>query len=172
MDILLALCPWIILWKLTMTWREKLGVAIAMSMGVVYVISLFPSRSVPLTACSAGAASFTKLVKLPQLAGDPGESLPMRLRPYTDHSVDTVAVTIWGGAEGAITIMAASIPVLRTLILRNKTGVPHAELSPSDIRRLRECVSLGTTEGSQLSPSSMNREANSPLEWREKDSVI
>ncbi|KAK1758071.1 96ca82bc-67f3-4b3a-ab36-ffe7d8f40fbe [Echria macrotheca] len=127
MDIVLALCPWILLWKLTMTWKEKIGVAVAMSMGVV-----------------AGAASFVKMVKLPQLTGDP---------------VDTVAVTIWGGAEGAITIMAASIPVLRALIHQRKADVDHAELSPSDMRHLRERVSFGA---SQLSPYSENSGATSP----------
>jgi len=35
MDIVLALCPWVMLWKMTMTTREKFGVAIAMSMGIV-----------------------------------------------------------------------------------------------------------------------------------------
>ncbi|KAM7187635.1 96ca82bc-67f3-4b3a-ab36-ffe7d8f40fbe, partial [Rhypophila sp. PSN 637] len=88
MDIVLALCPWVLLWKLTMTRRDKIGVAVAMSMGVV-----------------AGVASFVKMGMLPNLAGDP---------------VDTVAVTIWGGAEGAITTMAASLPVLRTLFNRRK----------------------------------------------------
>lgn len=37
MDVVLALCPWVMLWKLSMTKREKFGVAICMSMGVVYV---------------------------------------------------------------------------------------------------------------------------------------
>jgi len=36
MDVVLALCPWVLLWNLTMTKREKAGVAICMSMGVVY----------------------------------------------------------------------------------------------------------------------------------------
>ncbi|KAK3342086.1 putative integral membrane protein [Lasiosphaeria hispida] len=97
MDIILALCPWFILWNLTMTVREKFGVAIAMSMGVV-----------------AGAASFVKMVMLPKLAGDPTE---------------TVAVTIWGGAEGAITIIAASIPVLRALIQKKATSSSDKENS-------------------------------------------
>jgi hypothetical protein len=50
-----------------------------------------------------------------------------------------VAVTIWGGAEGSITIIAASIPVLRTLIsgvkgTRNRsTG---ARFDTTDERRL------------------------------------
>ncbi|KAK0655011.1 hypothetical protein B0T16DRAFT_396037 [Cercophora newfieldiana] len=35
MDIVLALCPWVLLWNLSMLKREKVGVAICMSMGVV-----------------------------------------------------------------------------------------------------------------------------------------
>jgi hypothetical protein len=62
-----------------------------------------------------------------------------------------VAVTIWGGAEGSITIIAASIPVLRTLIIR-KENVPPAELSPTDERRLQLPVSFDPSEKSQLSP--------------------
>lgn len=34
-DVVLALCPWVLLWKLRMTKREKFGVAIAMSMGIM-----------------------------------------------------------------------------------------------------------------------------------------
>ena len=36
-DIILALLPWSIVWKLQMKPKEKIGVAIAMSMGVLYV---------------------------------------------------------------------------------------------------------------------------------------
>jgi hypothetical protein len=36
MDVVLALFPWFIIWKMAMTKREKVGVAIAMSMGVMY----------------------------------------------------------------------------------------------------------------------------------------
>jgi len=35
MDILLAILPWKIVWSLTMNKKEKLGVAVAMSMGVL-----------------------------------------------------------------------------------------------------------------------------------------
>ena len=35
MDFILALLPWVVLWGLEMNKREKVGVGIAMSMGVV-----------------------------------------------------------------------------------------------------------------------------------------
>ncbi|KAK4451307.1 96ca82bc-67f3-4b3a-ab36-ffe7d8f40fbe [Podospora aff. communis PSN243] len=142
MDIVLALCPWVLLWRLGMTKREKAGVAICMSMGVV-----------------AGAASFVKMIMLPKLSGDPTE---------------TVAVTIWGGAEGSITIIAASIPVLRNLVIREKSAA-RAEPSPdpSDERRRRAQVSC-TTEGSSISPSFGKVEFSSPAvdtvrTWDAKD---
>ena len=37
MDLTLALLPWTLVWKLQMKPAEKVGVAIAMSMGVLYV---------------------------------------------------------------------------------------------------------------------------------------
>jgi hypothetical protein len=37
MDFILALFPWVILWKLQMKKREKFGILIAMSMGVLSV---------------------------------------------------------------------------------------------------------------------------------------
>lgn len=35
-DVILALIPWPLIWKITMDRREKVGVAIAMSMGIMY----------------------------------------------------------------------------------------------------------------------------------------
>jgi hypothetical protein len=46
-----------------------------------------------------------------------------------------VSVTIWGGAEGAITIVAASIPVLRALI-RGDKGRSTARFDTIDERQL------------------------------------
>ncbi|KAK5655975.1 hypothetical protein OQA88_5113 [Cercophora sp. LCS_1] len=132
MDVVLALCPWVLLWNMKMLKREKIGVAVAMSMGVV-----------------AGVASLVKMVELPHLAGDPA---------------DTVRVTIWGGAEGSLTIIAASIPVLRMLIRRKPPFAP-AELSPTDISRLRAPMSFpasNETNESQLSPSSGHMLLGSP----------
>lgn len=75
---------------------------------------------------SAGVASFVKMVKLPQLNGDPTES---------------VAVTIWGGAEGAITIMAASIPVLR-MLFRGNNGQSPAQFATIDEQRLNAATTI------------------------------
>jgi hypothetical protein len=48
--------------------------------------------------------------------------------------VDAVEFVLWGSAEGAVTIMAASIPILRAL-LRDVPMIPHRpqirELYPS-----------------------------------------
>lgn len=73
MDVTLAICPWVLLWNMTMTKREKFGVATAMSMGVVYEKARdpIPGGYFLTVNCSAGAASFVKMVKLPQLTGDP-----------------------------------------------------------------------------------------------------
>lgn len=37
MDIVLAFVPWKVIWSLTMNKKEKFGVLVAMSMGVLYV---------------------------------------------------------------------------------------------------------------------------------------
>lgn len=70
MDIALALLPWVMIWRLTMTRREKLGVGVAMSMGVV-----------------AGAASFVKMGMLPKLDGDPGQFFPSFLLVCWDRGL-------------------------------------------------------------------------------------
>ncbi|KAK2046282.1 hypothetical protein LZ31DRAFT_583493 [Colletotrichum somersetense] len=91
MDIVLAILPWRILWSLTMTKREKLGVLVAMSMGVF-----------------AGAVSFIKIRTLAAI-----ESFDI---------IDTVELVIWGAAESTVTIIAASIPILRALFRDTKAS--------------------------------------------------
>ncbi|KAL2138155.1 hypothetical protein VTI28DRAFT_7379 [Corynascus sepedonium] len=115
-DVILALLPWNILFHMrkTLDIKERLGIAVAMSMGLV-----------------AGVASFVKLVMLPKLTGDPTE---------------TVAVTIWGSAEGALTIIAASIPVLRALIRGNK-GHSNARFDTTNEQHLCSGSFTTTKEG-------------------------
>ncbi|KAK3385617.1 hypothetical protein B0H63DRAFT_501452 [Podospora didyma] len=92
MDIVLACLPWAIVWKLQMKRKEKIGVGIAMSMGIF-----------------AGCAAFVKSSKIPLvLSGD-----------FTYEGYNLV---IWGLAEVAVAIMAASIPVLRVLIREVRTA--------------------------------------------------
>ncbi|KAI1841757.1 hypothetical protein JX265_007139 [Neoarthrinium moseri] len=85
LDFVLAFLPWKILMGMTMLRREKFGVAVAMSMGAI-----------------AGATGIVKAVLVVSMTS-------------TDITYDRVDLTIWTLAEPAVTIMAASIPVLRML---------------------------------------------------------
>ncbi|KAB5523063.1 hypothetical protein GE09DRAFT_1229810 [Coniochaeta sp. 2T2.1] len=87
MDFVLAMLPWRIIWKMRMNRREKFGVTVAMSMGVV-----------------AGVTAVVKVTTIPTMAS-------------ADFTYYVTGLMIWGTAESAVTIMAASIPVLRTLFL-------------------------------------------------------
>ncbi|KAI0384188.1 hypothetical protein F5Y04DRAFT_293521 [Hypomontagnella monticulosa] len=86
MDFVLALLPWPLIWHLKMKTKEKIGVAIAMSMGI--------------------CAGTTGIVKCYYLQ-----------RPHgIEFFYEGGYLVIWGTAEVATTIMAASIPVLRVLL--------------------------------------------------------
>jgi hypothetical protein len=72
MDFTLALIPWKLLWGLPIQKKEKFGAAVAMSMGVLYVI---PARSLIalegiLTCISAGITSLVKAYMISILATD------------------------------------------------------------------------------------------------------
>lgn len=82
LDFVLAFLPWQILMSLTMKTREKIGVAIAMSLGAI-----------------AGVCGIVKAVMVVALK-DP------------DITYSRVDVTIWTLSEPAVSIMAISIPVL------------------------------------------------------------
>ncbi|KAK4192345.1 hypothetical protein QBC35DRAFT_374073 [Podospora australis] len=85
-DIVLALVPWKIIWTLTMNKKEKFGVLVAMSMGVF-----------------AGVTSIIKITQLPSISNS----------TFTES---TTQLMILASAEGAISIIAASIPILRALL--------------------------------------------------------
>ncbi|XXG98193.1 molecular chaperone [Hypoxylon texense] len=94
-DFSFALIPWFVIMNLRMRKREKLGVAIAMSCGVI-----------------AGITAIVKCVYLPLLA-------------MGTFSTQGTTLAIWFVAEPSVTIIAASIPVLRALV---------KEISPSTDR--------------------------------------
>jgi hypothetical protein len=109
LDIVFAGLPWKFLWGLQMRRGEKLGVGLAMSLGVF-----------------AGIAGFVKAALLPRmLSTDFGESreasgpqicnsrIPRADRGKTADGVDLV---IWGNAESCLSIVAASIPMLRVFV--------------------------------------------------------
>ncbi|KAI0014619.1 hypothetical protein F4780DRAFT_200722 [Xylariomycetidae sp. FL0641] len=85
-DIILAILPTTMVWNLQMKKKEKVGVAIAMGLGVF-----------------AGTAALLKTAKLPTLNA-------------TDLSWAESPLLLWAEAEGALTIVAASIPTLRPLL--------------------------------------------------------
>lgn len=82
-DFALALIPWKLIWGLQLQTREKFGVGIAMSLGIL-----------------AGMCAIIKGLYLKQLASQ-------------DFSYQGKDVTIWTVVETATAIIAASIPVLR-----------------------------------------------------------
>ncbi|OLN81960.1 hypothetical protein CCHL11_08634 [Colletotrichum chlorophyti] len=86
MDIMLALLPWKLIWGLQMKLGEKIGVGIAMSMGLF-----------------AGATAIVKCTTIPTLLSG-------------DFTYDGSDLVIWGTCESSVTIVAASIPVLRVLV--------------------------------------------------------
>ncbi|KAI0015037.1 hypothetical protein F4780DRAFT_784525 [Xylariomycetidae sp. FL0641] len=86
MDIALAMLPWIIIKQLQMRRAEKVGVAVAMSCGIL-----------------AGATAFVKSAYIPTLGS-------------MDPIHDVAPLEVWGAAEIAVTIIAASIPILRVFV--------------------------------------------------------
>ncbi|KAM7196634.1 hypothetical protein V8F33_006133 [Rhypophila sp. PSN 637] len=85
MDILLAMLPWKLIWHLQMQRKEKMGVAVAMSLGIF-----------------AGVTSFVKASYMHRL--------------QSTDVYDAVSLTYWSNAESTVTIIAASIPLLRVLV--------------------------------------------------------
>ncbi|KAF2279817.1 uncharacterized protein EI97DRAFT_187630 [Westerdykella ornata] len=88
-DFSLAILPWFIIWKVQMNKREKFGVCLAMSMGVL-----------------AGTTGIVKTIFLPTM----GHSA------HKDFSWDGYDLLIWSCAESSATIIGASIPFLRVLV--------------------------------------------------------
>ncbi|KAH8711984.1 hypothetical protein GQ44DRAFT_714051 [Phaeosphaeriaceae sp. PMI808] len=87
LDFALSLMPLFLLWNVQVKRREKIGIIIAMSMGFF-----------------AGVTTIIKTVYLPQGWSD----------GYVSNK--SAQITIWGTIEPTVTIIAASIPVLRVFL--------------------------------------------------------
>ncbi|KAJ5113681.1 hypothetical protein N7456_002215 [Penicillium angulare] len=98
MDFVLALLPWMVLWGLEMKKREKIGIALAMSMGVFAAVTAFIKTS--------------KLVNVSQVQ---------------DFTWFCSSITCWAAAETGLTIFAASIPSLRILFVRIRSSYDHTD---------------------------------------------
>ncbi|KAH8885743.1 hypothetical protein GQ53DRAFT_877182 [Thozetella sp. PMI_491] len=86
MDVVFAVLPWWILRPLEASRSDKISVAVAMSMGIF-----------------AATAAFLKCASMPELLS-------------SDFSYVGVTLTFWGFSEMAVTIMAASTPMLWVLV--------------------------------------------------------
>ncbi|KAJ5380321.1 uncharacterized protein N7496_002749 [Penicillium cataractarum] len=109
MDVILALLPWAVIWDLEMKKREKAGIALAMSMGVIAAIAAFIKTS--------------KLVNVSQVQ---------------DFTWFCSTITIWASVETGLTIFAASIPALRVLFVRirssyDQSGYPSGSYNGEEI---------------------------------------
>ncbi|KAK3377230.1 hypothetical protein B0T24DRAFT_237074 [Lasiosphaeria ovina] len=100
-DIVLAFVPWRLVWNLQMHARDKLGVAIAMSIGVF-----------------AGATAFVKSATILTLGKE-------------SYTYDGTGLLTWSAAEIGTTIMACCIPVMRVLFrdLNEKRNRRHQHSS-------------------------------------------
>ncbi|KAK4158623.1 hypothetical protein QBC43DRAFT_19368 [Cladorrhinum sp. PSN259] len=116
-DFALSFLPSYLIWNLRMEIKEKIGVVLAMSMGVF-----------------AGLGAIAKVLQLHNLSrGD-----------FTYYKSKLV---IWGTVETAVTIMAASVPFLRILIIKAKSSIaarplvkrPEGPREQSDEQELAVC---------------------------------
>ncbi|KAK1830902.1 hypothetical protein QBC39DRAFT_100990 [Podospora conica] len=118
MDLIFAIIPWKIIMRMPMETKEKIGVALAMSMGVF-----------------AAAAAFIKCSSVPELTG-------------RNFSHDGVGLVIWGNAETAVTLMAASMPMFRSL-LQNAPRTRRRHHPADGSRRSRQNVGGSTARSSR-----------------------
>lgn len=137
MYFILALLPWKLIMKLNMRKVEKVGVALAMSMGILWVL-LHASVSanamsnggvcrLTIMLVSAGAAAIVKVIQFRSMSGGDFTCKADPRMPAHSHILittlansattdDGCSLVIWSFAEAAVTMVAASVPVLRVLI--------------------------------------------------------
>ncbi|KAK5110423.1 hypothetical protein LTR62_005774 [Meristemomyces frigidus] len=102
-DFVLALLPWVFIMQLQMNYREKLAIALAMSLGVF-----------------AGATAIVKTTYL------------VALSKKTDFTWALPPLFWWAAAEDGLTIVACSIPVLRPLLKVVMNGSTFRKTSDRD----------------------------------------
>ncbi|KAF6838502.1 hypothetical protein CMUS01_04577 [Colletotrichum musicola] len=130
-DFVLALLSWHVVWNLDMKRHEKVGVAVAMSLGII-----------------AGLVGVIKVVKIATLAEH--NDIPYRLS----------LLFIWGQAEPNVTIVASSIPVLRVLFQEMCSSSPSRSTYLKSDARSTFPASIGMAtleEGRQIEEASRKR---------------
>lgn len=131
-DFVLASLPWFLIWNLQLKSREKIGVGIAMSLGMLWVLVRLCSHGQTVSNChtntavSAGICAIVKGVYVVQL----------REWDFSYYGKDLV---IWTVVEIGTAIVGGSIPVLRVFFketmssygrscARNNATVPLSRL--------------------------------------------
>uniref|UniRef100_A0A1Y1M768 Rhodopsin domain-containing protein n=2 Tax=Photinus pyralis TaxID=7054 RepID=A0A1Y1M768_PHOPY len=102
-DFILALLPWVILWKLQMKRREKFGVAVAMSLGIF-----------------AGSIAIIKIQYL--VANTDGKDITYSL----------ASLLGWAGVENGVILLGACVPTLRPLLKKIFPGSSAKKEEPSN----------------------------------------
>ncbi len=125
-DVVLALLPWVVVMPLQMKRRERLAVAVAMSLGVF-----------------AGATAIIKVTYLPALS------------KKTDFTWALPPLLWWAAAEDGLAIVASSIPVLRPLLQKlvgsgSKQSAP-VESSHANRRTSPQGIELRPAKDGQVS---------------------
>ncbi|KAL2007978.1 hypothetical protein VTN00DRAFT_7960 [Thermoascus crustaceus] len=93
MDFMLALLPWKIVWSLQMKTREKIGIGLAMSLGIFAAVSAFVKTSY--------LPDLNKTYDITYFAGN---------------------LLLWAAAETGLTIVAVSLPSLRALLTKLRSS--------------------------------------------------
>ncbi|KAG6040783.1 hypothetical protein E4U41_007052 [Claviceps citrina] len=116
-DFALALLPWAILWKLQMKKREKLGVAAAMSLGIL-----------------AGSVA---IVKIQHLAANSDDK---------DITYSIASLLWWAGIENGLILLGACVPTLWPLFKKVFPGsTARKEPAPSNCHQLTRRGQRSTT---------------------------
>ncbi|KAM5529196.1 hypothetical protein FOXYSP1_17057 [Fusarium oxysporum f. sp. phaseoli] len=105
-DLVLCILAWAIVLTLSVRTREKIDVGIALTFGIF-----------------AGVAAAAKCYRMLGLSSE-------------NRTLARVGTIIWGTTECAVTIMAASIPIMRILVLRVYRRAPD-QVSNQPLRSLR-----------------------------------
>lgn len=140
-DFALALLPWGLLMGLQMRKKEKLGVGLAMSMGIL-----------------AGIAALVKTVNLNKL--------------HYGEMYDTVQLMIWDTAEASVTIVAASIPVLRVLIRDVRSTMAKSGRSQTGMSRTGGRSKMSNIMMSNMSKSERENSKFQPMDSRSDKSIL
>ncbi|EDU40764.1 hypothetical protein PtrSN002B_002834 [Pyrenophora tritici-repentis] len=140
-DFALALLPWYLIWGLQLRLREKIGVGIAMSMGVL-----------------SGVCAIAKGVYVIQLR-------------QQDFSYNGKELTIWTTVETATAIIAASIPVLRVFLKETISSYrPHTHSTACSIPLSRLHQSQHSTTTTSVHASSAHKKESRWTIMQDNDS--